>query len=47
MDKWIKKIENRIDYDSALKKKEILPFSVKWIDVEGIMLKEMSKTNTL
>ena len=32
---------------SALKKKEILPFSVKWIDVEEIMLKEMSKTNTL
>lgn len=27
--------------------KEILPFSVKWIDVEGIMLKEMSKTNSL
>ena len=43
MDKWIKKIENRIDYDSALKKKEILPFATTWMKLEGIMLSEMSQ----
>ena len=37
-----------MEYYSALKKKEILSFATKWVDLEGIMLSERSqrKTNT-
>ena len=30
-------------YYSALKKNEILTFTTKWMDLEGIMLSEMSE----
>ena len=29
---------------SAIKKKEILPFVTTWMDLEGIMLSEVSQT---
>ena len=32
-----------LGYYSAIKKNEILPFAATWIDLEGIMLSEMSK----
>ena len=31
-------------YYSAIKKNEILPFETTWIDLEGIMLSEISQT---
>ena len=33
------------EYYSAIKN-EILPFATVWIDLEGIMLNEISQTNT-
>ena len=31
-----------MEYYSAVKKNEILPFATSWMDLEGIMLNEMS-----
>ena len=31
-----------VEYYSAVKKKEILPFATTWMDLEGIMLSEVS-----
>ena len=38
-----------MEYYSDIKKKEILPFVTAWMDLDGIMLSEMSqiKTNTV
>ena len=38
-----------LEYYSAIKKNEILPFSTSWMDLEDIMLTEIrqTKTNTL
>ena len=38
-----------MEYYSAIKKREILPFATAWIDLEGSMLSEVSqrKTNTV
>ena len=38
-----------IEYYSAIKKNEILPFATTWMDLEGIMLSEIRhrKTNTV
>ena len=33
-------------YFSAIKKKEILPLAATWMDLEGIMLSEISQTKT-
>ena len=33
-----------MEYYSAIKKNEILPFATTWMDLEGIMLSERSKT---
>ena len=33
-----------IEYYSAIKKNEILPVVITWIDLEGIMLSEISQT---
>ena len=38
-----------MEYYSTIKKKKILPFAATWMDLEGIMLSEISeqrKTNT-
>ena len=33
-----------MEYYSAVKKNEILPFATTWMDLEGIMLSEISQT---
>ena len=33
-----------MEYYSAIKKNEILPFSAMWMDLENIMLSEISHT---
>ena len=44
IDEWIKKRHiNTMGYYSAIKKNEILPFVTTWIDLEGIMLSEISQ----
>ena len=45
-DEWIKKIWyiHTMEYHSAIKKNKILPFAATWMDLEGIMLNEISQT---
>ena len=33
-----------MDYHSAIKENEILPFAMMWMDLEGIMLNKISQT---
>ena len=44
VDNWIKKrwYIYTMEYNLAIKKNEILPFVTKWMDLEGITLKEPS-----
>ena len=44
-DEWIKKMwyKYTMEYYSAIKKNEILPFTTTWIDLESIMLREISQ----
>ena len=46
MDEWIKKMWYlyTMEYYSAIKKNEILPFATTWMELEGIMLSEISKS---
>ena len=48
MDKWIKKVWYiyTMEYYSAIKKNEILPFATTWMELEGIMLSEISQRKT-
>ena len=45
-DEWIKKIWYIyiMEYYSSIKKNEIMPFSVTWMDLEIIILSEVSLT---
>ena len=47
-DKWIKKMWciNTKDYYSAITKNEILPFATMRMELEGIMLGEISQKKT-
>ena len=50
MDEWIKKMwythththTHTMEYYSTIKKNEILPFAIMWMELEGIMLSEIS-----
>ena len=33
-----------MEYYSAIKKNEIMPFATTWMDLKGIMLNEISRT---
>ena len=50
-DEWLNELwsTHRIEYYSAIKRNEILPFVTTWIDLEDIRLSELSwiKTNTV
>ena len=48
MDEWIKKMwyMYTMEYYLAIKKNAILPFATMWMELEGIMLSEMSQRNT-
>ena len=48
MDEWIKKMWYiyTMEYYSAIKKNEILPFATMWMELEGIMLGEISQRKT-
>ena len=43
---WTKKIRrvHTMEYYSATRKKEMLPFAATWTDLEGIMVSEISQT---
>ena len=44
-DEWIKMwYIYTMEYYSAIKKNKILPFAATWMDLEGIMLSEISQT---
>ena len=45
MDEWIKKMwyKYTMEYYSAIKKNEILPFATTWMELEGIMRSEISQ----
>ena len=48
MDEWIKKMWHiyTMEYYSAIKKNETLPFATTWMELEGIMLSEISQRKT-
>ena len=48
MYEWIKKVQyiHTTEYYLAIKKKEILPFATMWMELEGIMLSEISQRKT-
>ena len=48
-DEWIKKMWYiyTVEYYSAIKKNEILPFTATWIDLEMIVLSEVNQTDTV
>ena len=45
VDEWIKKrwYIYTMEYYSAIRKKQILPFATTWMELEGIMLSEISQ----
>ena len=46
MDRWIKKMWSihTMEYDSALKKKETLPYATAWMNMKYVMFSEIIQT---
>ena len=49
LDEWIKNMWyiHKIEYYSAIKRNEIIPFAATWMLLELIILSEISQTNTI
>ena len=47
-DDWIRKMWyiHTMEYYSAIKKNKIMPFAATWMDIEMIILSEVSQKNT-
>ena len=45
-DEWIKKMWciHTMEYHSAIKKNEIMPFATTWMDIEIVILSDVSQT---
>ena len=43
-DEWIKKMWYRYTMELAIKKNEIMPFAATWMDLEIVILSEVSQT---
>ena len=48
LDEWIKQLWDiyTVEYYSAIKTKEMLPFVTPWMDLENIVLSEISQSET-
>ena len=46
---WINKLWNIyiVEYYAAERKKELIPFATAWMELESIMLSEISQANTI
>ena len=48
MDKWVKKKKRQniyiMEYYSAMREKDIVPFVMTWMEIEGVMLSEINQT---
>ena len=49
LDEWINNMWyiHKIEYYSAIKRNEIIPFAATWMLLELIILSEISQTNTI
>ena len=47
-DNWLKKMwyTPTVEYYSAIKKNQILPFAARWMDLDTIILSEISQRKT-
>ena len=47
-EEWVKKMQyvHTMEYYSAIKKNKIMPFAVTWMDLEFVILSEVSQAKT-
>ena len=42
--RWMEAHTHKMEYSSAIKKNEIMPFAATWMDLETVILHEVSET---